>query len=300
MLSAVNGTRRHYMYKLTELPSPNRQPSLKNSESISQKFRPSPVTIAIFQRLAKPTRTSVAEFSIPPDTDNLEINEPFSWEELQHALSRSNGKSAGPDDLGYPLLKKLPLEGKCCMLEMLNQLWVSDTYPTLWKESLVVPIPKANEKDRGTSKFRPIALTSCMAKVFERMVNRRLKMFLETNSLLDHRQHAFRQGFGTSTYFATLGDVLKEAYDQEHHVEIISLDISKAFNRTWTPAVLKKTYKLGLEGAYDVFHTKLLDRPVIPCIGGEHAVEKFQRGDRSPSRLRYRSHVVSGGNERGI
>ncbi|XP_065091912.1 uncharacterized protein LOC135712784 [Ochlerotatus camptorhynchus] len=86
------------------------------------------------------------------------------------------------------------------------------------------------------------------AKVFERMVNRRLKMFLETNSLLNHQQHAFRQGFGTSTYFASLGDILKEAYDQEHHAAIISLDISKAFNRTWALAVLRKLANWGLKG----------------------------------------------------
>ncbi|XP_065080666.1 uncharacterized protein LOC135703394 [Ochlerotatus camptorhynchus] len=87
-----------------------------------------------------------------------------------------------------------------------------------------------------------------MAKVLERMVNRRLKQYLESKGLLDHRQHAFRQGYGTSTYFATLGEVLKEAQDQGHHTEIVSLDISKAFNRTWTPAVMKKLAEWGLKG----------------------------------------------------
>ncbi|XP_065076358.1 uncharacterized protein LOC135699961 [Ochlerotatus camptorhynchus] len=87
-----------------------------------------------------------------------------------------------------------------------------------------------------------------MAKVLERMVNRRLKQYLESKGLLDHRQHAFRQGYGTSTYFATLGEVLKEAQDQGYHTEIVSLDISKAFNRTWTPAVMKKLAEWGLKG----------------------------------------------------
>ncbi|KXJ83515.1 hypothetical protein RP20_CCG005916 [Aedes albopictus] len=82
----------------------------------------------------------------------------------------------------------------------------------------------------------------------ERMVNRRIKQYLEANELLDPRQHAFRQGFGTSTYFAELSNVLQEASDQGHHAEVISLDISKAFNRTWTPFVLRQLENWGIGG----------------------------------------------------
>ncbi|XP_065089027.1 uncharacterized protein LOC135710390 [Ochlerotatus camptorhynchus] len=120
-----------------------------------------------------------------------------------------------------------------------NKLWLTNSYPASWKESLVIPIPKANETTREASKFRSIALTCCMAKVLERMVNRRLKHFLEAENLLDHRHHAFHQGYGTSTYFATLGEVLKSANDSGLHTKIVSLDISKAFNRTWTPLVFQ-------------------------------------------------------------
>ncbi|XP_065089959.1 uncharacterized protein LOC135711146 [Ochlerotatus camptorhynchus] len=154
------------------------------------------------------------------------------------------------------------------MLELFNELWTTDSYPASWRESLVIPIPKTNETTKDATKFRPIALTSCMSKVFERMVNRRLKTFLETNSLLDHRQHAFRQGCGTSTYFATLGDVLKDAFDQGHHTEIVSLDISKAFNRTWTPAVLAQLVRWGLKGHMVHFVRNFLtDRSFRVAIG---------------------------------
>ncbi|XP_065085548.1 uncharacterized protein LOC135707612 [Ochlerotatus camptorhynchus] len=57
------------------------------------------------------------------------------------------------------------------------------------------------------------------------MVNRRLKQFLESNGLLDERQHAFRQGHGSSTYFAALEKdmdtcVIKQliGWDLEGHI----------------------------------------------------------------------------------
>ncbi|XP_065075155.1 uncharacterized protein LOC135698931 [Ochlerotatus camptorhynchus] len=203
---------------------------------------------ATFQRLANPSNSSVSSFRVSPDRNNLRINHDFTWQELQFALSRSNGKSAGPDEIGYPLLKNLPIPGKVKMLELFNQLGQTDSYPEHWRESLIVPIPKANEPTRDVAKLRPIAFTCCMAKVFERMVNRRLKQFLESGGFLDHCQHAFRQGHGTSTYFATLGALLKDAKDNRLHTELVSLDIAKTFNPTWMPAVLKQLVSWGLSG----------------------------------------------------
>ncbi|XP_065085170.1 uncharacterized protein LOC135707292 [Ochlerotatus camptorhynchus] len=178
-----------------------------------------------FKWKAKLSTSSIASFSVSSDAGNSEINQAFSWQELQHTLRCSNGKSAGPDEIGYPLLKRLPTRGQLRMLELFNKLWLTNSYSASWKESLVIPIPKANETIHEVSKFRPIALTCCFAKVLERMVNRRLKHFLEAENLLDHQQHIFRQGYGTPTYFATLGEVLKSAKDSGLHTEIVSLDI---------------------------------------------------------------------------
>ncbi|XP_062539005.1 uncharacterized protein LOC134207300 [Armigeres subalbatus] len=72
------------------------------------------------------------------------------------------------------------------------------------------------------------------------MANRRLIELLEKGGHLDNRQHAFRPGKGTNTYFAALGQILDDARRKEHHVEMASLNLSKAYNRTWTPGVLKK------------------------------------------------------------
>ena len=40
------------------------------------------------------------------------FNQPFSMTELDYALSRVKGKTAGPDELGYPMLKQLTYSGK--------------------------------------------------------------------------------------------------------------------------------------------------------------------------------------------
>lgn len=163
-----------------------------------------------FKRRIQPSRMSIRNLVIPTDVRNLQINEAFSFSELLHSLSCSNGRSAGPDGIGYPLLKYLPASGKSKLLELFNKIWTEDYYPHEWKESIVIPIPKPNSTGREPANFRPISLTCCMAKVFERMVNRRLRQHLEIGQHLDNRQHAFRAGFGTNTYFATLGETSRK------------------------------------------------------------------------------------------
>ena len=68
-----------------------------------------------------------------------------------------------------------------------------------------------------------------MAKVFERIIDRRLITELESSGKLDKRQHAFRSGRGADTYFAELERSLPE---ENEHSLIASLDLSKAYNTT--------------------------------------------------------------------
>lgn len=82
-----------------------------------------------FKRRIQPSRMSIRNLVIPTDVRNLQINEAFSFSELLHSLSCSNGRSAGPDGIGYPLLKYLPASGKSKLLELFNKIWTEDYYP---------------------------------------------------------------------------------------------------------------------------------------------------------------------------
>ncbi|XP_065083431.1 uncharacterized protein LOC135705587 [Ochlerotatus camptorhynchus] len=100
------------------------------------------------------------------------------------------------------------------------------------------------------------------------MVNRRLIQFLEDHGHLDHRQHAFRPGHGTGTYFATLGQLLNDAKERGEHTEIATLDLSKAYNHTCTPNIIKQLQDWGLSGHILAFVRKFLDnRTFEVCIG---------------------------------
>ena len=67
-----------------------------------------------------------------------------------------------------------------------------DTFPELLRGALIIPIPKPGKDNFIPLNFRPIALTSCICKTVERMVNGCLVWYLEKNGLLAKQQCVYR------------------------------------------------------------------------------------------------------------
>jgi hypothetical protein len=168
--------------------------------------------------------------------------------------------------VGYPLLQRLPLSVKTTLLKLFNKIWHNGEYPISWRSSIIVPIPKQSCHDNGLGEFRPISLTSCIAKLFERIINRRLITELESNGRLDRRQHAFRTGYGTDTYFAELERSLPNVNE---HCLIASLDLAKAYDTTWRHGILRSLKTWGIRGQMlNTLKTFLSKRTFQVCISG--------------------------------
>jgi len=128
------------------------------------------------------------------NSHNMETyNTPFSIDELLDALSSSNNSAVGPDDIHYQMLKHLPSEVLNTLLSILNDIWLTGNFPSNWRQSYVVPIPKPGKDTSDPTNYCPIALTSCVCKVMECMVNNRLVWYLERNKIITPTQSGFRK-----------------------------------------------------------------------------------------------------------
>ena len=81
-------------------------------------------------------------------------------EELQDALRRAHGTSAGPDEMHYQLLKHLPKSSLLLLLSIFNKIWISGDFPSDWRKVIIVPVPKPGKDTTNLTNYRPIALTS--------------------------------------------------------------------------------------------------------------------------------------------
>lgn len=71
----------------------------------------------------------------------------------------------GRDGIDYQMLKLLPEEGRRILLSIFNSLWNNENLADAWHRYQVMFIDKI-----GKEKVRPIALSSCVGKLMERMV----------------------------------------------------------------------------------------------------------------------------------
>ena len=91
--------------------------------------------------------------------------------------------------------------------------------------------------------FRPISLTSCVSKLFERITLSRLLFFLESNSILSPRQAGFRPGRSTLDQILYLSQSISDGFNKPRpgsRTILSTIDFSKAFDSVWHPALFHK------------------------------------------------------------
>ena len=97
-------------------------------------------------------------------------------------------KAPGPDGITNEMLKHLGPGAKRFLLRIYNQSWSTGIVPTIKKEALIRPIKKQTNKGkdkRDPSNYRPISQLSCVGKLPERIINKRLTWQVKISSSFD-------------------------------------------------------------------------------------------------------------------
>ena len=111
--------------------------------------------------------------------------DPFSTKEVKDALKKmKTKKSPGPDGITGEMLKHLGACSRAVLLKIFNHSWIKGVVPVVLKEAIVIPVPKKGVDKKNRLSYRPISLLSCIGKLLERMINRRLINHLESNNVL--------------------------------------------------------------------------------------------------------------------
>ena len=128
-----------------------------------------------------------------PEDSSLSFCFPsFPAEFLAAASILSSSTATDPDKVAYPMLKHLPRSGMDILLHIFNLSWTLHSFPSIWKTSPIIPIHKTGKPLNSPASFRPIPLTSCASKLFERIILSRLLFFRKSNFILSPRQSGFR------------------------------------------------------------------------------------------------------------
>ena len=104
------------------------------------------------------------------------------------------------------------LKNKAHLFHLFNSLYANAFVPDPWKIAIIIPLLKPGNSANEASSYRPISLTFCMGKPFERLVTNRLSWFVESRSIVGPEQAGFRTHHSTIDHVIKLDHKIKEGF----------------------------------------------------------------------------------------
>ena len=187
-------------------------------------------------------------------------NLPFTEREFDAALTTCNDTAPGPDNIPYAMIKHAPRNTRKFILSIINRIYHDHSYPTVWELAIILAFYKPGKDKLLATSYRPIALTSCVCKIMEKMVNARLVWYLEKKGLLSSAQCGFRRMHSTNDVLIRLESSICEAFASKQHHVTIFFDLEKAYDTAWRYGILKTIHDTGLRGEMPLFIQAFLAR----------------------------------------
>ena len=162
-----------------------------------------------------------------------ELEQAFNPEELAAALKTIKaGKAGGPVGVAPDLLKHLPLNTQKELLSILNASWTTGWCPQAWRTATIVPFLKKEKDPQAVSRYRPIALTSYIGKLLERLIVNRLSWWLQAKSVLSPWQAGFRKRRCTTDQCLRLSQFVSDGFQStnKERTVLMLFDYSKAYD----------------------------------------------------------------------
>lgn len=183
----------------------------------------------------KPTPT------LPPAQENPHpLLADISTDEILSALSQGKNTAPGNDRISRNTLKRLPPSAINLLRGIFNICLGTGYYPTPWKESVIIMIPKPHKDRKSVNSYRPISLLNVMGKLFEKILKNRLEIHLFEHNLIPPTQFGFRPKHSAHHPILKLLNETTSAINQGKCCLALFLDIERAFDKVWHNGLIFK------------------------------------------------------------
>ncbi|KAK3507185.1 hypothetical protein QTP70_009526 [Hemibagrus guttatus] len=189
-------------------------------------------------------------------------------DEVRKALKRmKSGKAVGPDDIPVEVWKCLGEAAVEFLASLFNRVLESERMPEEWRRSVLVPIFKNKGDVQSCSNYRGIKLMSHTMKVWERVVEARLRKVVE----ICEQQYGFMPRKSTTDAIFALRILMEKYRDGQKELHCVFVDLEKAYDRVPREELWYCMRKSGVAEKYvrvvqDMYERS---RTVVRCAVGQ-------------------------------
>ncbi len=140
----------------------------------------------------------------------------------------------------------------------MNLSFEKGEFPDYLKTAIVIPLHKSGPST-DCNNFRPISLLSTFSKIFEKLMKKKLLLFLEQTNFFSLKQFGFREGLSTENALKCFMEDVFTGLNNGKKVSGLFLDIKKAFDTVDHQILLNKLFDCGVRGNVYFLVSKLFD-----------------------------------------
>lgn len=200
----------------------------------------------IFSRISVDKTPQGSSYHMDPPITSSYAHEVISQSDIYKAIMKLPLKfSTGIDGIPAFILKGCGDILLASLEHIFNLSIQSNCFPNMWKEAMVVPIYKKGSACDSRN-YRPISLLCVLAKLFDMIMHSYLQRWFR--AFPNDCQHGFVIGRSVDTNLVSFMDFVSPVVETRGQVDVIYLDLAKAFDRVSHGFLLDKLSILGLSG----------------------------------------------------
>ena len=170
-----------------------------------------------------------------------------SREEMKNALRKMiKDKAVNPDELPVEVWKCMRKMGIKFLTRLFSRLLVGERMPEEWRRSVLIPIYKNKGDAQCCGNYRGIKLISHTMKVWERIIEARLRDRVE----IGEQQYGFIPGKETNDATFALRMLMEKYREGQKELHCVFEDLEKAYDRVSREELWYFTRKSGIVEKY--------------------------------------------------
>lgn len=155
-------------------------------------------------------------------------------------------KSTGYDKIPSEILK-FPIIIDVLHL-LFNLCFETGILPSLWRKTMICPVPKDPTKDKRILNYRGISLLSVVGKLYSSVLNNRQLIYLENDRLLAEEQNSFHKNRSCKNHVFSAYALIRDRLKNKQDTFGVFIGFQKAFDFVDRDVLLYKLISNGIDG----------------------------------------------------